>query len=79
MQNYLANSTDLIFVIRGVIKAEDGAIAPYEKIIDLCDKVDPVTQDLAATILGDEQEHRRAFVGYLTEFERKQRQLLVQR
>ena len=65
------DSTDLIFVIRGVIKAEDGAIAQYEKIIDLCDKVDPVTQDLAVTILGDEQEHRRAFVGYLTEFERK--------
>ena len=65
------DSTDLIFVIRGVIKAEDGAIAQYEKIIDLCDKADPVTQDLAVTILGDEQEHRRAFVGYLTEFERK--------
>jgi ferritin-like protein len=30
-----------------------------------------VTQDLAVTLLGDEQEHRRAFVGYLTEFERK--------
>lgn len=72
-QKYLQppkDSTDLIFVIRGVIKAEDGAIAQYEKIIDLCDKADPVTQDLAVTILGDEQEHRRAFVGYLTEFEK---------
>lgn len=67
------DSTDLITVIKGVIKAEDGAIAQYEKIIDLSDKVDPVTQDLCVTILGDEQEHRRAFVGYLTEFERKQR------
>ncbi|MEO8044869.1 MAG: ferritin-like domain-containing protein [Spartobacteria bacterium] len=50
------DSTDLIFVIRGVIKAEYVAIAQYEKIIELCDKVDPVTQDLAVTILGDEQE-----------------------
>lgn len=65
------DSTDLISVIKGVIAAEDSAIAGYESIIELCDKVDPVTQDLAVTLLGDEQEHRRAFVGYLTEFERK--------
>ncbi|MGB8340248.1 MAG: ferritin-like domain-containing protein [Chthoniobacterales bacterium] len=65
------DSTDLITVIKGVIKAEDGAIAQYEKIIGLCDQVDFVTQDLCVKILGDEQEHRRAFVGYLTEFERK--------
>ena len=66
------DSTDLITVIKGVIAAEDAAIEGYEKIIELCDKVDPVTQDLAVTLLGDEQEHRRAFVGYLTEFERTQ-------
>jgi bacterioferritin len=65
------DSTDLITVIKGVIKAEDSAIAQYEKIIGLCDQVDFVTQDLCVTVLGDEQEHRRAFVGYLTEFERK--------
>ena len=65
------DSTDLITVIKGVIKAEDGAIAQYEKIIRLCDQVDFVTQDLCITLLGDEQEHRRAFVGYLTEFERE--------
>ncbi|CAN5536975.1 hypothetical protein BH20VER1_BH20VER1_14770 [soil metagenome] len=65
------DSTDLISVIKGVIAAEDAAIAGYERIIQLCDQVDFVTQDLAVTLLGDEQEHRRAFVGYLTEFERK--------
>jgi bacterioferritin len=65
------DSTDLVTVIKGVIKAEDGAITQYEKIIGLCDQVDFVTQDLCITLLGDEQEHRRAFVGYLTEFERK--------
>lgn len=63
-------STDLISVIKGVIAAEDAAIAGYERIIKLCNEDDPVTQDLAVTLLGDEQEHRRAFVGYLTEFER---------
>ena len=65
------DSTDLITVIKGVIAAEDAAIEGYEKVIKLCDEVDPVTQDLAVTLLGDEQENRRAFVGYLTEFERK--------
>ncbi|HMJ07023.1 MAG TPA: ferritin-like domain-containing protein [Chthoniobacterales bacterium] len=65
------DSTDLISVIKGVIAAEDSAIDGYERIIKLCEQVDPVTQDLAITLLGDEQEHRRAFVGYLTEFERK--------
>ena len=57
-------------MIKGVIEAEEGSIAQYEKIIRLCDQVDFVTQDLAIGILGDEQEHRRAFLGYLAEFER---------
>lgn len=72
-QKYLQppkDSTDLITVIKGVIAAEDSAIEGYEEIIKMCDKDDPVTQDLAVTLLGDEQEHRRAFVGYLTEFEK---------
>lgn len=73
-QKYLqppSDSTDLITVIKGVIAAEDGAIEQYGKIIRLCDQVDFVTQDLVVGILGDEQEHRRAFVGYLTEFEKR--------
>ena len=28
-----------------------------------------VTQDLAITLLGDEEEHRRQFVGFLKEYE----------
>ena len=73
-QNFLqppADSTDLITIIKGVIQAEEGAIAQYEKIIGLCDQVDFVTQDLVIGILGDEQEHRRTFVGFLTEFEKR--------
>ena len=66
-----ADSTDLISVIKGVIAAEDSAIAQYEKIIALCDQKDFVTQDTAIGLLGDEQEHRRAFIGFLTEFEKR--------
>ena len=43
------DSTDLISVIKGVIAAEDGAIAQYDKIIKMCDQVDFVTQD---TVVG---------------------------
>ena len=73
-QRYLqppADSTDLITIIKGVILAEEGAITQYEKIIGICEQVDYVTQDLVIKILGDEQEHRRAFVGFLTEFEKR--------
>ena len=65
-----ADSTDVISVIKGVIKAEDGAIAQYKKIIELCDGIDYVTQDLCITSLADEEEHRRDFLGYLTEYEK---------
>lgn len=62
-----ANSLDVLSVIKGVIDAEQGAIEHYQKIIDACDGVDPVTQDLCTTIKGDEEEHRREFKGYLIE------------
>jgi bacterioferritin len=64
------DSTDVVAVIRGVIEAEEGAIAMYDAIIEACDGFDYVTQDLAITILGDEQEHRREFIGFLKEYER---------
>ncbi len=64
------DSTDVIAVIRGVIEAEEGAIAQYQKIIELTDVVDPVTQDLCIDLMGDEQEHRRMFRGFLLEAEK---------
>lgn len=66
------DSTDVVYVIRGVIAAEESAIAQYEKIIQLCDGKDFVTQDLVVEILSDEQDHRRQFVGFLSEYERKE-------
>ncbi len=63
--------TDVVSVIKGVIAAEEGAIKGYEKLIELAgDGVDPVTEDLAIRNLGDEQEHRREFVGFLRGFEK---------
>jgi len=64
-----ANSTDVVAVIKGVIAAEDAAIAQYKKIIKLCDGIDYVTQDMCITALGDEEEHRREFMGFLREYE----------
>jgi bacterioferritin len=63
------NSADVVSVIHGVIQAEEGAIAQYNKIIRLCEGRDYVTQDLAVTQLGDEESHRREFIGYLREYE----------
>ena len=62
-----ASAVDIKSVIRGVIKAEQGAIDQYQKLIDLCDGIDPVTQDLCVRLKGDEEEHRRLFQGYLAE------------
>ena len=61
--------TDIIHIIKGVIKAETGAIEHYNKIIEETDGVDYATQDMVIGILRDEQGHRRLFEGFLREFE----------
>jgi bacterioferritin len=66
----LEDTTDVVSVIKGVIEAEEGAMAQYDKIIRLCDGVDYVTQDMAVTLLSGEEEHRREFLGFLTEYEK---------
>jgi bacterioferritin len=65
------DTADVVAVIKGVIAAEDDAIAVYSGIIKACEGVDYVTQDMAITILGDEEEHRREFVGFLAEYKTK--------
>jgi bacterioferritin len=65
-----SDSTDVVAVIKGVIDAEDNACEQYTKIIKLCDGFDYVTQDMCITILGDEQQHRREFRGFLMEYEK---------
>jgi bacterioferritin len=63
--------TDVVHVIKGVIAAEDAAVRQYNIVIKLCDGVDYVTQDLCIQILGDEENHRREFMGFLKEYEKK--------
>jgi bacterioferritin len=61
--------TDVVHIIRGVIKAETGAIEHYTRIVEETDQVDPVTQDMVIDVLRDEQAHRRLFEGFLREYE----------
>ena len=71
-QSYLQppeHQTDVVHVIKGVIEAETGAIEHYNRIIELTDGVDWVTQDMVIAILHDEEGHRRLFEGYLREYE----------
>ena len=71
-QGYLQppdQQTDIVHVIRGVIEAEKGAIEHYTRVIEFCDDVDLVTQDMVIAILRDEQGHLRLFEGFLREYE----------
>jgi bacterioferritin len=70
-QSYLQppdEQTDIVHVIKGVIEAETGAIDHYNKIIEFCDGLDLVTQDMVIEILHDEEGHRRLFEGFLREY-----------
>ncbi|MBV9123427.1 MAG: rubrerythrin, partial [Planctomycetes bacterium] len=62
--------TDVVDVIRGVLQAEEDAINHYRSIIKLTDGEDYVTQDLAITLLGQEEAHRQDFEGFLKEYTR---------
>ena len=64
-----ADSRDVVTVIRGVLDAEAGAIRQYQKLVELCDGADYVTQDLCVELMGDEQEHHREFLTFLAEYE----------
>jgi bacterioferritin len=72
-QDYLQppdDPTDIASIVRGVIEAEVGAIEHYTRIVEACDGVDWVTQDLVIEILRDEEGHRRLFEGFLREYDR---------
>jgi bacterioferritin len=71
-QSYLQppeHQTDVVSVIRGVIEAEAGAIEHYNKVVEVTDGVDPVTNDMVIAILRDEEGHKRLFEGFLREYE----------
>jgi len=63
------DSTDVPAVIDGVLEAEEDAIATYRDLIDAAEEADdPVTEDLAVTILTDEEAHRSKFLGFQKEY-----------
>ena len=71
-QSYLQppeHQTDVVHIVKGVIAAEEGAIEHYNRIIEACDGVDWVTQDMVIDILRDEEGHRRLFEGFLREYQ----------
>src|SRR4051794_9982817 len=71
-QSYLQppdHQTDIVHIIRGVIEAETGAIEHYNHVIEACDGIDWVTQDMVIAILKDEEGHKRLFEGFLREYE----------
>ncbi|MHB9288639.1 ferritin-like domain-containing protein [Halobacteriales archaeon Cl-PHB] len=63
------DTTDVLSVIDGVIEAEEDAIATYRDLIDAAeDANDPVTEDIAVTLLADEEAHRTEFRGFRKEY-----------
>lgn len=63
------DSTDVLSVIEGVIDAEEGAIETYRSLITAAEEADdPVTEDLAVTLLADEEAHLTEFKGFRKEY-----------
>ncbi|GGJ12578.1 bacterioferritin [Halobellus salinus] len=66
------DTTDVLSVIDGVLDAEEGAIETYRALISAAEEADdPVTEDLAVTLLADEEAHRTEFRGYRKEYSRE--------
>jgi bacterioferritin len=64
------DSADALSVIDGVIEYEEEAIETYRALIAAAQEADdPVTEDLAVEILGDEEAHRAEFKSFRRDFE----------
>lgn len=63
------DTTDVQSVIDGVLDAEDDAIETYRSLLEAAREADdPVTEDVAVTILTDEEAHHSEFRGFEKEF-----------
>ncbi|WP_254769043.1 ferritin-like domain-containing protein [Salinilacihabitans rarus] len=63
------DTTDVRSVIDGVLEAEADAIETYRALFEAAGEADdPVTEDVAVTILADEEAHRTEFRGFRKEF-----------
>lgn len=66
-----ADATDALSIIEGVLEAEGGAIETDRALVSAAEAADdPVTEDLAVTLLADEEAHRAEFRGYRKEYSR---------
>jgi len=65
------DSTNVLSVIEGVLDAEEDAIATYRELVEAAEAAgDPVTEDLAVTVLADEEAHRTEFRGFKKEYQK---------
>ncbi len=63
------DTTDVQSVIDGVLEAEDNATKRYRSLLEAAREADdPVTEDVAVTILADEAAHHTEFRGFKKEF-----------
>jgi bacterioferritin len=63
------DTTDVKYVINGVLDAEKDAIRTYKNIINRTEGKDYVTQDLVTRILADEESHKTLFEGFKKAYE----------
>ena len=64
-----AETTDVPAVIEGVLEAEEDAIQTYKDLAKAAEANDDlVTEDLAVTLLTDEEAHRTEFRGFRKEY-----------
>ncbi|WP_265108269.1 ferritin-like domain-containing protein [Halosolutus halophilus] len=64
-----ADTTDVQSVIDGVLEAENDATETYRSLLEAAREAnDPVTEDVAVTILADEEAHHTEFRGFKKEF-----------
>lgn len=63
------DTTDVNYVVNGVLDAENDAVETYKNIIKITEGEDYVTQDLATRILADEESHKTMFEGFKKELE----------
>ena len=64
------DTTNVSSVIDGVLEAEDDAIDTYRDLVEAAREAnDPVTEDLAVSILTDEEAHRTEFRGFQKEYQ----------
>ena len=64
-----SDTTDVQSVIDGVLEAEDEAMDTYRALHEAAQEAnDPVTEDVAVSILTDEEAHHTEFRGFKKEF-----------